>query len=258
MAGAGWAMVSYYAGGAAVLVWYCRSGRNAAQLRGGRPHWPLMQRILSVGALATINPLLTNGLVAALTTLVGAYAGTAALAGFGTAARLEYLVIPLAFGIGAPLVAMVGSNIGAGQSARALRIALTGGAMAFVLAESIGLAAAFWPRAWMELFTAEPQAIDAGAAYLRRVGPVLGFFGIGLTLYFASQGAGRLKWPLLAGATRLLVSAGGGWLVLRWTGSLNGLFAAAAVGMFLYGAITLAAVASGGWFAGRSAPMAHR
>ena len=40
---------------------------------------------------------------------------------------------------------------------------------------------------------------QTGAAYLRTVGPAYGFFGLGLSLYFASQGAGRLVWPLLAG-----------------------------------------------------------
>ena len=39
--------------------------------------------------------------------------------------------------------------------------------------------------------------IAAGSAYLRIVGPFYGFFGLGMALYFASQGAGALKWPLL-------------------------------------------------------------
>ena len=56
--------------------------------------------------------------------------------------------------------------------------------------------------------------LEAGAAYLRVVGPTYGFFGLGLSLYFASQGAGRLAWPLLGGLVRLLVAVGGGWLVL--------------------------------------------
>ena len=38
--------------------------------------------------------------------------------------------------------------------------------------------------------------IKVGIAYLRVVGPAYGFFGLGLSLYFASQGAGRLFWPL--------------------------------------------------------------
>ncbi|MDB5998445.1 MAG: mepA [Rhizobacter sp.] len=248
IAGAGWAMVLYYGAGTLILGWYCMSGRNLVRLRRGPLQWPLMRSILSVGGLATLNPLLTNGLIASTTALVGAYAGTAALAGYGTAARLEYFVLPIAFGIGAPLVAMVASNIGAGQQARALRVALTGGAVAFVIAELIGVAAALWPLAWLRLFTTDPQALEAGSIYLRSTGPVFGFFGLGFTLYFASQGAGRLKWPLLSGLVRVLVAVGGGWLVLKFTGSLHGLFAVAAVAMFLYGAITVTAVASGAWF----------
>lgn len=248
IAGAGWALVAYYAAGTAVLGWYCLSGRSAVRLHKGQPRWRLMRSILRVGGLATLNPLLTNGLIASTTALVGAYAGTAALAGYGTAARLEYLLLPIAFGVGAPLVAMVSSNIGAGQSERALRVALTGGALAFGLCELVGLAAAFRPHAWMLLFSADARMLDAGSAYLRAAGPVFGFFGMGFTLYFASQGAGRMAWPLMSGLVRLLVAVGGGWLVLSFTGSLRWFFAVTALATFLFGAITLSAVASGVWF----------
>ena len=53
--------------------------------------------------------------MALTTALVGAAAGPDAVAGYGTGSRLEYLLIPLVFGLGAPLVALVGTNIGAGQ-----------------------------------------------------------------------------------------------------------------------------------------------
>ena len=56
--------------------------------------------------------------------------------------------------------------------------------------------------------------LETGVAYLRFVGPTYGFFGLGLSLYFASQGAGRLAWPLLAGLVRLVIAVGGGWAVL--------------------------------------------
>ena len=255
MAGAGWAMLAYYATGTLVLGWYVLSGRNAARLVRVPLQREPMQRILTVGGLATINPLLTNALIASTTALVGAYAGTAALAGYGTAARLEYLVIPVAFGIGAPLVALVAANIGAGQPQRALRIALAGGALAFGVAETIGLAAAIWPEEWLRLFGAQGQMLAAGRDYLRTVGPAYGFFGMGLALYFASQGAGRLGWSLFAGAVRLLVAAGAGAALLHATGSLAWFYAVLAFAMVLYGAITLAAVASGRWFAaGRHRP----
>ncbi|MGE8658067.1 MAG: MATE family efflux transporter [Achromobacter sp.] len=248
VAGGGWALVTYYAVGTLVLGGYCLSGRNAARLTRSRLYPSLMRSILRVGALATLNPLLTNGVVALTTALVGAYAGTAAVAGYGIAVRLEYLMMPLAFGLGAPMVAMVGANIGAGQPERALRVALTGGAMAFVLGELIGLAAALFPEAWLRLFGAEAAMLQAGAAYLRIVGPLYGFFALGFSMYFASQGAGRLKWPLWAGFLRLATAIGLGGAVLHLSGSLAWFFAVAALAMALYGLVILGAVASGSWF----------
>jgi Na+-driven multidrug efflux pump len=101
------------------------------------------------------------------------------------------------------------------------------------------------------LFSSDPRVIESGSTYLRMVGPFYGFFGLGLALYFASQGAGRLFWPLLAGFLRMLVAIAGGWLVLRATGSLAWLFAALALGLVLYGLTVLAAVMSGAWFRGQ-------
>ena len=80
------------------------------------------------------------------------------------------------------------------------------------------------------------------------VGPFYGFFGLGLSLYFASQGAGRLFWPLLTGAVRMLIAVGGGWLALHLTGSLTWLFVLLAVGLAVYGLAMLGAVAAGVWF----------
>ena len=200
----------------------------------------------------------TNLVVALTTALVGHAAGPEALAGYGTGARLEYLLVPLVFGLGAPLVALVATNVGAGQRARALRIAWTGGAVAFVLTEAVGVAAALFPQAWLGLFGHDPAMLASGSAYLRLVGPFYGFFGLGLALYFASQGAGRLLWPLLAGLLRVLLAVGGGWLALRLTGSLVGLFAALAVGLVTYGLTVAAAVAGGAWFSGTDHPAASR
>ena len=112
------------------------------------------------------------------------------------------------------MVALVGTNIGAGQRERALRIALTGGALAFAITEAVGLAAAIWPQAWLGLFGHDPRMLETGAAYLRVVGPTYGFFGLGLSLYFASQGAGSSAGRCSAGCCACCIAVGGGWLVL--------------------------------------------
>jgi putative MATE family efflux protein len=248
IAGGGWAVVISTFTVAAVLGGYVLSGRCIVQFKWARLRWDLSADILRVGAIAAVISLQTSLTVLLTTALVGGMAGGDAVAGFGTGVRLEYLMVPLAFGFGGPLVALVGTNIGAGQQDRALRAALIGGAMVFAITESIGLAAAIWPAAWLGLFGSDPQMIETGSSYLRIVGPAYGFFGLGLSLYFASQGAGKMLYPLLAGVLRLLISIGGGWLVLQMTGSLTWLFACLALALVIYGTIIATAVATGTWF----------
>jgi Na+-driven multidrug efflux pump len=214
---------------------------------GIRIRGALLWDILRVGAVASLITVQTNLSVVILTGLVGSF-GAAAIAGYGIGARLEYLLVPLVFGFGAPLVAMVGTNIGAGQLQRAQRVAWLGGAIAALITEAIGLAAALWPSAWIGLYSQDPAVVAAGTRYLIFAGPCYGFFGLGMALYFASQGAGRLLWPFLANLTRLLVAALGGWILFRWfDGGLDGLFAMLAAALVLFGVINAGALAGGSW-----------
>jgi putative MATE family efflux protein len=254
IAGGGVALIVYYAIGVAILGWYLASGRSIVRLslRGSRLEARLFRDILRVGAVAALITVQTNATVAITTALVGRF-GAAAIAGYGVGSRLEYLLVPLVFGLGGPLVAMVGTNIGAEHGRRALRTAWIGAAIAFGLTEAVGLAAAAMPLAWLTLFDRDPAMLAAGSAYLRVVGPCYGLFGLGMALYFASQGAGRLRWPLTAAVTRFALAAGGGWLALRLTGDLTYVFAALAVALAAFGAINAGAVAAGAWFVARPA-----
>jgi putative MATE family efflux protein len=250
VAGGAVAVVAYYAVGSVAQAAYLWSGRSVVRLsliRGVTFRWRFFRDILRVGVVAAFVTITTNLTVAVATGLVGGF-GAAAIAGYGTGSRLEYLLVPLVFGLGGPLVAIVGTNIGAGQRQRALRAGWIGAAIAAGLCELIGLWAAAAPRAWLSLFGTDPAMLEVGSSYLQTVGPFYGLFGLGMALYFASQGAGRLLWPLLANLTRLTIAAGGGWLALRWTGELSHVFLAQSMGLSAFGLINAAAVASGAWF----------
>jgi putative MATE family efflux protein len=249
IAGGAAAVVCFYALGSLVLLAYLATGRSVVRLslRGNNLRWTSFWDILRVGGIAALVTIGTNLTIGISTGLVGRF-GPAAIAGYGTGARLEYLLVPLVFGLGAPLVAMVGTNIGAGERERALRTAWIGAAIAAGLCEAIGLCAAAFPRAWLALFDSDPAMLEAGARYLRTVGPTYGLFGLGMALYFASQGAARLFWPLLANLTRLAIAAGGGWFALRWSSNLSEVFVAQAAALATFGLIVAAAVAGGGWF----------
>jgi putative MATE family efflux protein len=258
VAGGAVAVVAFYAGGSLTLAAYLWAGRSVVRLslRGNGFRRALFWDILRVGLVAALVTISTNLTIAVATGLVGTL-GSAAIAGYGTGSRLEYLLVPLVFGLGGPLVAMVGTNIGAGQRQRALRVAWIGAAIAFAICEAIGLGAAAFPTAWLTLFDNDPAMLAAGSRYLQTVGPVYGLFGLGLALYFASQGAGRLLWPLIANLVRLAIAAGGGWLALRLSGDLLPVFIAQAVALAAFGLIIAVAVESGVWFrapAGAAAP----
>jgi Na+-driven multidrug efflux pump len=249
IAGGAIALLAYYGLGSIALAAHLWSHHSLLRpsLRGLRLRWPLFRDILVVGLTGSISTVATNLTIAISIALVGAF-GAAAIAGYGTASRLEYLMVPLVFGLGAPLVAMVGTCIGAGQRERALRAAAIGAAMAFAMTSAVGLWAAAFPLAWLRLFSHDPQMLEAGTLYLRAVGPFYGFFGLGLVLYFASQGAGKLKWPVIGNIVRLTVAGLGGWLALRWSGGLAAVFIAQALALLLYGLTNAAAIAAGAWF----------
>jgi Na+-driven multidrug efflux pump len=101
---------------------------------------------------------------------------------------------------------------------------------------SVGVLAAVFPRAWLGLFTAEPAVLAAGELYLHIVGPTYAFFGLGLALYFAAQGAGHLTWPLVAAVGRLVIAVGAGWLAIVWLQlELPWLYAAIATAFVVFG-----------------------
>jgi putative MATE family efflux protein len=249
IAGGAVAVMMYYVVGTAVFAFYIWSGRGVLKpsFIPARLRWAPAWEILRIGVASSANSVATNIVIGTATGLAGLI-GPAAVAGSGTGARLEYLLIPLVFGLGAPVAAMVGTAMGAGRPDRALKVAWIGAAIAGTITEAIGLLAAFAPHAWLSLYGSDPQMLATGSLYLRVVGPFYGFFGAGLALYFASQGAGKLGWPMVAATVRVAVAVGGGWLSVTVFGSSIGLFTAVAIALMVYGAINATAVAAGVWF----------
>src|SRR5713101_8507415 len=139
-AGAGWGLVMPFGAGSLVLLAYLRSSRSLVTLafRGMSLQWKLFAEILKVGVPGLINVTITNLSVVLLTGIAG-HLGREVALGYAMGARLEYILIPLAFGFGTAIVAMVGTNWGAKQYGRAYQIAWTGGTTVAAACASIGL-----------------------------------------------------------------------------------------------------------------------
>ncbi|MBM3556025.1 MAG: MATE family efflux transporter [Alphaproteobacteria bacterium] len=230
-----------------------RSGRLSLRLefRGVVLNREMFWDILKVGAVACLSPLQTILTMLILTRLVAQF-GTEALAGFGIGARLEFLLIPIAFAIGVACVPLVGMAIGAGDVARARRAAWTGAWLSGGLVGAFGVAVAVGPTGWTRLFSEDPAVLAATFTYLVWAGPCFGFLAVGLCLYFASQGSGKVLGPVLAGTFRLgLILLGGIALVAldapAWT-----VFALIGAGMAVYGVASVVALLITPW--GRASP----
>lgn len=172
IAGGGVAVVLYYLIAGALLLRYLRSARSPLTLRPGPLRAQHFRDILGVGLLSAVGTLQVNLTVTVVTAAVGLF-GAAAIAAYGVASRLEYVLIPLLFGLGTAIVTMVGTNIGAGQPERAERIAWTGAALAFCVTEAVGLLVAVFPHGWLGLFSQDPRGAAHGRAVPGTHGPGL-------------------------------------------------------------------------------------
>ena len=244
IAGAGIAYVTNF--GLAAIVMAVVVLRPGSALRPRRPDLALDGRlfgdILRVGGMSVLNAFQTVLTAVVLTGFVGRF-GPAALAGYGVGVRLELLQIPLVFAVGQALVVLVGTNIGAGHPERAKRIAWTGAVLSAAICLAIGGTVAIFPHAWVGLFSSDPAVLDAGTIYLRIVGPFYSLLGASIALYCASQGAGQMLRPVLAGTMRLAIVVLGGALAA----SLAAIFGIVAAGILISAALMIWFVARARW-----------
>jgi Na+-driven multidrug efflux pump len=208
-----------------------------------------------VGALACLSPLQTVLTILVLTGLVARF-GTSTLAGYGIGTRLEFLLVPIAFAIGVASVPLVGLAVGAGQVARARRVAWVASAVVFAGLGSLGLLLALLPGLWSALFTQDAAVLESASSYFRWAGPGYGLFGMGLCLYFASLGAGHALGPVLAGTVRLVVVAAGGWWLAEAQAAPWTIFALAGLAMVAYGLSMAWVMHTARWGASAKGPIA--
>jgi Na+-driven multidrug efflux pump len=246
LAGIGAAFAAVFWGAAIAMgVVVLRGGAGFAPALRVRPRAELFWRILSVGLVASLLAAIAN-LTTIMVTAQLARQGPVVVAAYGISARLEFMIIPVAFGIGSALTALVGRAAGQGDWAEARRLAWTGGALAFVLAGACGLVLTLFPENAARAFGAEEEVAAIAARALVLIGPAYGLFGLGMAMYFASQGAGRMGWPVAAAVARFTMAVGGGALLVGPFG-IEGQFVAVALGLGAYGLVTAAAVRPGVW-----------
>ncbi|MFM7003287.1 MAG: MATE family efflux transporter [Limnohabitans sp.] len=236
-----------FTGTAIYFLWFLRSDNSTLRLSLKNPlSKELFVDILKVGGMSSISSVLTVATILVVTRLIANF-GPEALAGYGIGTRLEFLLVPITFSFGVACLPMVGMALGAKLVTRAKQVAWTGAVMSAALVGSIGWVVMVWPGLWANLFSSDPLVLASASQYFLTVGPYYGFFAMGLCLYFASQGAGKLGGPILAGTFRLVLVASGGVWLSHHNGTADQMFMVIAAGMVSYGVLTALTVWRTNW-----------
>ncbi|MET0531262.1 MAG: MATE family efflux transporter [Microvirga sp.] len=237
-----------YSIGATIMGWYVFSGRARVRpmWRGFRIQRGMFFDILKVGAVACFSPLQGVLTITIFTHMLARY-GTEVLAGYGIGARLEFLLVTLAFAVGVASVPMIGMAIGAGRVGRARRVAWIAAAISFAAVGVFGTLIAIFPDLWVNLFTDDAAVRAASRQYLAVAAPMYAFIGLSTATYFSSQGAAKVLGPVLAQTARLVFIGAGGWYLLSIDAGSQSFFRLAAASMVLLGALSALSVLLTRW-----------
>lgn len=245
IAGAGLAVTVYYCAAAIVLTRYLRTSRAGLALRLRPLRARLFRDVLGVGLISSVAVIQINLTVILVTGTIGRF-GEAAIAGFGIATRLDYLFLPVLFGLGSAMLTMIGICIGAGDLARAKRIAWSGTTIGACFTGCVGLIVTLAPELWLGIFSRDAAVLEAGATYLRIAGLSYPAMAAAFVLSFVSLGSGRPVWTTFAGTVRLGIAAGAGCLAVAiWGSGLQTLSAIVAFGQLVAAGICLEAARRG-------------
>jgi Na+-driven multidrug efflux pump len=156
----------------------------------------MIRRILRIAVPGIAQRGLPNLANTILMRFMAAY-GAAPLAAFSLFGRLAGLLLIPAGGLSGATPAMVGQNLGAGQSARAARaVTLIAGGATVIATGLLGLLAIFAGPA-LALFTSDPQTIAVGASAITALAIHRVLMTVGAVMDGGLSGAGDTVSPMV-------------------------------------------------------------
>ena len=217
------------------------------RFNGYRIEWRIVNSLLRSGLLAGTQSTATIVYSLIATGVLGQF-GVQWLAGYGLAVRLELVMVPVIFGVGSALIAIVGAYSGAGQRERAIQIAWRGSIFNIAIVGAIGITVGLNADWWCGPLGSSLGVIAHCETTLQTLGPFYGFFAAGLGLYFASQGLNTLMWPVLGSLLRMLVVMSGLlWFQFNWLNTPQEFLWLIAAAMSFYGVFVVAGLKFSAW-----------
>lgn len=159
--------------------------------------WPLMKTLVGIAWPATFQFLIASGSWIVLAALVAKTGGTAASAGYQVAIRNVVFFILPAWGLSNAAATLVGQNLGAKQPGRAEKSVLLTAKYNAIFMTGVMLLFIFFAGPIISVFTKDPEVHQTGTLALRIIGCGYVFYGVGMVMVNALNGAGDTKTPTL-------------------------------------------------------------
>jgi Na+-driven multidrug efflux pump len=157
--------------------------------------WPLSRSILGISWPAIFQFFMASGSWIVLTRLVAETGGKDASAGYQIAIRNVVFFILPAWGLSNAAATLVGQNLGAKQPDRAEKSVLLTMKYNAVFMSGVMLLFLFFARPIISIFNSDPVVVQYGAQALQIIGSGYIFYGIGMVMIQALNGAGDTKTP---------------------------------------------------------------
>ncbi|WP_319003336.1 solanimycin export family MATE transporter SolL [Dickeya zeae] len=220
-----------------------RFGRVGLKIyfRAMKPKMDMVKSVARLGMPASIelcaHALGASGMMTLVTGL-----GTDVTAAYGVVININALVIVPAIGMSIATAALVGQNVGAGQSERARAIGRLSGAISFLILTVIGLiGVVFSPYIIGTFAPDQPMVIAHGAHFFHLIAPSYGLIGLQMALNGAFRATGRTMTTMaLALVSQWLIQIPLAWGLSHYTSlGVSGLWWAFPITNLLMAGLTI-------------------
>jgi putative MATE family efflux protein len=170
------------------------SGRLRMGIRDLKPRLRIMGRLVRLSSTATFQVFISTASWIGLVRIIAGF-GSEALAGYTVAIRIILFALLPAWGLANAAATLVGQGLGGGKPERAEKAVWMAGTMNFFFLGSVGVLFMIFAPAIVSLFSAEGMTAIHGTHGLRIISAGFFFYGYGMVLTQAFNGAGDAWTP---------------------------------------------------------------
>jgi putative MATE family efflux protein len=157
----------------------------------------LIKAIVKIAWPATLQFIIASGSWIIIARLVAETGGTTASAGYQIAIRNVVFFILPAWGLSNAAATLVGQNLGAKQLQRAEQSVMLTAKYNAIFMSFVMLLFVFFAHPIIRIFTHDESVVKFGALSLQIIGSAYVFYGIGMVMTQALNGAGDTKTPTI-------------------------------------------------------------